>query len=275
MKKGRATMEKESSQKTGTSYPLQELLPLVARLAEKYTGFDSSSVTYERAQMLMEAVIYCIREYEYFAGSGTGSGEGNLWSNVQEREDPYAAKPEKEQIAVDSAISGNEAAAVAKQEKNAPQVHSAKMPANKTAANKTERVEKLLAKDAYKRGYELVIQKAKAANELYGRIMEDFRDYGNRALYDTMVREMPGFFLRYDARFAPQEELLLLDYPVMRPLGELRGIDRVYQYLCSIREEQEYLRTFPEGHVRETCAAYNEDYGELFISLSEIMAAGN
>lgn len=105
--------------------------------------------------------------------------------------------------------------------------------------------------------------------------MEDFRGYGSRALYDTMVRDMPGFFLRYDARFAPQEELLLLDYPVLQPLGELRGIDRIYRYLCMIREEQEFLRTFPEGYVQERCAAYNEDYGKLFISLSEIMAAGS
>ena len=41
---------------------MEELLPVVAWLAQKYTGGESSSVTYERARYLMEAVIYCIEE---------------------------------------------------------------------------------------------------------------------------------------------------------------------------------------------------------------------
>lgn len=45
-------------------YEMEELLPLVERLTFKYTSGDSSSVTYETARMLMEAIIYCIREYE-------------------------------------------------------------------------------------------------------------------------------------------------------------------------------------------------------------------
>lgn len=45
-------------------YQLEELLPLTAWLADKYTSKESSSVTYETAQMLMEAVLYCIQEYE-------------------------------------------------------------------------------------------------------------------------------------------------------------------------------------------------------------------
>lgn len=46
------------------NYNLKELLPLVAKLSEKYTGFESSSITYEKAQQFMEAVLYCIHELE-------------------------------------------------------------------------------------------------------------------------------------------------------------------------------------------------------------------
>lgn len=49
-------------QKWEELYELEELLPLVVELAEKYTGGESTSVTYEKAQQLMGAVIYCIRE---------------------------------------------------------------------------------------------------------------------------------------------------------------------------------------------------------------------
>ena len=43
-------------------YSLEELLPIVARLSERYTRKESSSVTYETAEMLMEAVLTCVRE---------------------------------------------------------------------------------------------------------------------------------------------------------------------------------------------------------------------
>ena len=46
------------------SIEIENLLPLVAELADRYTSRESSSVTYETAAALMEAVLYCIRECE-------------------------------------------------------------------------------------------------------------------------------------------------------------------------------------------------------------------
>lgn len=45
-------------------YEMEELVPIVGKLAEKYTAGESSSITYEKAEQLMGAVIYCIRELE-------------------------------------------------------------------------------------------------------------------------------------------------------------------------------------------------------------------
>lgn len=44
-------------------YSLEELLPIVSEAAAKYGDYEHSSITYEKAQMLMEAVLYCINEY--------------------------------------------------------------------------------------------------------------------------------------------------------------------------------------------------------------------
>ncbi len=49
---------------TWTEKRMEELLPVAAELLKRYTGGASTSVTYEKAQELMEAVLYCIREYE-------------------------------------------------------------------------------------------------------------------------------------------------------------------------------------------------------------------
>ena len=48
----------------GMNYKMEELVPIVAKLAEEYTAGESTSITYEKAQQLMEAVIYSIHEGE-------------------------------------------------------------------------------------------------------------------------------------------------------------------------------------------------------------------
>lgn len=45
-------------------YEMEELVPIVAKLAKRYTSGESTSITYEKAQQLMEAVLYSINEGE-------------------------------------------------------------------------------------------------------------------------------------------------------------------------------------------------------------------
>lgn len=46
------------------NYEMEELLPIAGRLAKRYTGTDSTSISYEKAEQLMEAVLYCMQEAE-------------------------------------------------------------------------------------------------------------------------------------------------------------------------------------------------------------------
>ena len=46
-------------------YKMEELLPIVSELAQKYTAYESTSITYEKAQMLMGAVLYSLDEYSH------------------------------------------------------------------------------------------------------------------------------------------------------------------------------------------------------------------
>ena len=45
-------------------YEMEELVPVVGKLAEKYIGHESTSITYEKAEQLMGAVLYCIHELQ-------------------------------------------------------------------------------------------------------------------------------------------------------------------------------------------------------------------
>lgn len=60
------------------NYAPEELIPIVAELASKYTGFEHSSLSYEKAQALMEAVLYFIHEWEA-AGSVAPLSENSAY----------------------------------------------------------------------------------------------------------------------------------------------------------------------------------------------------
>ena len=45
---------------------MRKKIPVVAKLAERFTGNEHTSITYEKAQDLMGAVLYCIEEYDKY-----------------------------------------------------------------------------------------------------------------------------------------------------------------------------------------------------------------
>lgn len=59
-------------------YSQEELLPLITRLMERYTSKESSSVTYETANMLAEAVVYCIAEWIHAGDTQLTDGKIDL-----------------------------------------------------------------------------------------------------------------------------------------------------------------------------------------------------
>ena len=156
-------------------YSMEELAPVALELAREFCGHEHSSVSYERAQALMEAVLYCIRELDV-SGSNALAGE------------------------------------------------------------------KLSPMDAYLAGRQAVIQKFERMQDTYGTLMMDFEDYGLDCLKDTVRKGILAFIRSYDVKFAPQETLLTLDYPVLADLHRLSGIDAVSEYVNCICLEQNFLK---------------------------------
>ena len=186
-------------------YEMEELVPVVAKLAEKYGGWEHSSMTYEKAGQLMEAVLYCIGELEQ-------SGDWGL--AVRDR-----------------------------------------MP----------------AQQAYDLGYRRVVEKVGQTLDLYHEVIQGFSGYGNVCLHDTVTKGIPQFFKWYDARFAPQNTLLTLDYPVLKDLSRYTGVDRIYGYLSCIRMEKLFLKAFPENWVIQVLSRYHSHYQDLVENLCEIV----
>lgn len=58
------------------NYSMEELTAAAGRLADRYTSYESTSVTYEKAEQLMGAVLYCIEEAEKEKASLPSAADG-------------------------------------------------------------------------------------------------------------------------------------------------------------------------------------------------------
>ena len=190
---------------------ISELLVLVARLTDRYTSKESSSVSYETAQMLMEAVVYTLEHGE-----------------------------EVESV---SAVTPDDGA---------------------QALSPVDPARELSLAERYELGYQNILSKALRTKQQYEQLLPHLETYGCRHYYDTLYSGMREFFRRYDARFQPQNALLLLDYPLLVEDRSLRGIDLIADYLHKIFLENELLTCYPKSAVvdllRCTCPDYEQGY---------------
>lgn len=186
-------------------YEMEALLPIVGKLAEKYTAGESTSVPYEKAEQFMGAVLYCIQESVQFHQNSMISKEG------------------------------------------------------------------LSVQAAYESGKMYVEEKTKKALTLYHKILPGFRYFENQCLYDTFVKGLPEFFKWYDVLFYPQNEIVSLDYPVLKDISDDRGVDKVYEFLKCIELEQMFLERFPTAYVIKILSRYDDQYREMMGNICEIV----
>ena len=130
--------------------------------------------------------------------------------------------------------------------------------------------EVLPAKEAYWHGYDAVVEKVRETQEKYNKLLTFFDDYGNQNYEDTVEKALPGFFLYYDVKFAPMENIITMDYPVPGLDMSLEGIDMIRQYIDAIWEEQHYLMQFPRNEVISKLRSFHPKYEKEFINIKEI-----
>lgn len=189
------------------NYEMEELMPIVSNLAEKHNAFESTSMTYEKAEQLLGAVIYCINE---------------------------ALREEK---------------------------HSGTSISSK----------ELSAKRAYEIGAMRVSDKTRDALEMYNEILPDLIYCGNVCFHDTFVKGLPEFFKWYDVKFAPQDEIITLDYPVLKDISLLTGIDKVYEFINCIRLEQQFFSIFKEADLRYILSCHEKQYEDSMDNICEVV----
>ena len=101
--------------------------------------------------------------------------------------------------------------------------------------------------------------------------MTYFNDYGNENLRDTIGGGILGFLRYYDIKYAPQNTIITMDYPVIYQEEGLSGVDAIYEYIQAIIQEQHFLRNFSEAYIYQVLKGYNEQYEVLFENLCSIV----
>ena len=127
------------------------------------------------------------------------------------------------------------------------------------------------ATEAWRIGQELLTRRMREVKERYQTLCGTFRDYGNRNLRDTFGMALPGFLERYDQKYAPQETIITMDYPVLSKTPGLTGILAIDQYLDAITAEQNFLQRFPEEYVKGILMRFQKDYQSQFFNLGRIV----
>lgn len=188
-------------------YEMEDLIPIVGKLAEEFTAKESSSVTYERARSLMEAVIYCMAHLKI--------GDNSITPG------------------------------------------------------------RLPALDVYQLGYDAVIQKVRETQVKYNELMKFFDHYGNCNYQDTVEKALPAFFLYYNVKFAPMENIITMDYPILGLDMSLEGIDMIRQYIDAIWEEQCYLLKLPRNYVISLLRTFHPRYENEYFNIKEIVGLQN
>ncbi len=129
----------------------------------------------------------------------------------------------------------------------------------------------LPVEEVYRRGFEAVVEKVIKTKEKYNDLMGFFDHYENRNYRDTVEKAIPGFFIHYDARFAPTENIITMDYPIFNLDMELEGIDMIAQYIDAIYKEQLFLMKFPREYVISELRSFHPAYENEFFNIKEIL----
>jgi len=126
------------------------------------------------------------------------------------------------------------------------------------------------ARQIYEAGRIALIDKVKRTQGSYNAMIGGFCAYGNRNYHDTVTKGLPAFFLNYDPDFAPQETVIMMDYPTLMPAGESSGIDAAAEYIEQISLEQSFLSAYPQEYVEEILRKQQYDYEEQFFNICQV-----
>lgn len=123
----------------------------------------------------------------------------------------------------------------------------------------------------YQEGITLMKDKILIAKQLLDFVQKNAIHTKNQAYYDTIFNGLPLFFRDYDMKFAAQEDAGSIDYPLMKEIENVTGIEYILEYLVSLNFENSLLKYFKQDSVEKLLRGYNKNYKDLLINITELV----
>lgn len=126
-------------------------------------------------------------------------------------------------------------------------------------------------KSLYKEGKSIIDLKMNEAEKLLKSIKKSKINVINNAYNDTIDNGIDLFFKEYDKDFGCCESPGDIDYPLNTNLGDIMGIDYIYEYLKILNLENRFLEKYDSNMINELLNGYSEDSTELLINIFELV----
>lgn len=127
------------------------------------------------------------------------------------------------------------------------------------------------AKETFRIGLNKKKDKISNARLLYDKLKDMFYNYENQCYFDTIISGMEGFFKVYDVEFDATNDILTLDYPLLKEVFGLKGIDLIYEYLLRTELEQQFLSRFAQKNVIEILSGYHSNHSEHIMNICKLV----
>lgn len=121
----------------------------------------------------------------------------------------------------------------------------------------------------YERGRRRVGVKLKVVRQLGRTAARGLLDVDVEVYRATLVDGVAGFFKLYDPDFAPQDIRITCDYPLYRPVEDLRGVEFLAAYLDAAVQEDRFCARFPLSAVRGLLCRSLGSYREQVFNIYE------
>jgi len=125
--------------------------------------------------------------------------------------------------------------------------------------------------DVYYSGYEAVINKVMRAQDLYNELTLSFNCYYNKNYRNVVMNSLPNFFLYYDAKYAPYDNVIDMEYPVFATLKDYSGINVIERYIKCIDLEQMFMSNFMEIYVIDVLQRFDKEYTQKKYNICRVL----
>lgn len=129
-------------------------------------------------------------------------------------------------------------------------------------------------KEVYELGLNCINESIKKAKKLHKIILSTLYHTPNETYNETVVEGIKVFFKLYDPSFEAHSIHITADYPTIKPIEKLDGIEFILAFLQSIYHENKFCNSFNTGDTHLYLKGLHAHYDLLIINLFEPLLTG-